>query len=93
MDDVSEEEEVDEMKRTSDTYQELMWLKRVRREKEFQLIEGVQIHDGFSCNGCEVKVNLFYKFVFRITILTSIFTRSSQFVLEDSLAQTVTKLE
>jgi hypothetical protein len=51
--DVSDEDGVDESQRQSAEYTELMWLKRIRREKEL-LLGGHEpaAHDGFRCDGC-----------------------------------------
>ena len=55
MDDVSDEEGVPDDLKTSDDYQELLWLKRIRREKELEQREGngqPVTHLGFKCDGC-----------------------------------------
>ena len=42
--------------RSSPAYIELMWLKRIRREKEWQHREGgQQVHRGFKCDGCQTE--------------------------------------
>ena len=55
LEDVSDEEGVpDELKNTPD-YNELLWLKRIRREKEFEQREGKgqpTKHLGYKCDGC-----------------------------------------
>ena len=54
--DVSDEEGVSEAMKNTDAYQELMWLKRVRREKELEARSGDKIvHVGFRCDGCDVE--------------------------------------
>ena len=54
--DVSDEEDVPIENRDTDDYRELMWLKRIRREKELeQNYGGVTIHAGFRCDGCDVE--------------------------------------
>ena len=53
--DVSDEEGVPEELRKSPDYEELMWLKRIRREKELEQREGgIQPtkHFGYKCDGC-----------------------------------------
>ena len=57
MDDVSDEEGILDEVKTSTEYQELLWLKRIRREKEWQLREGGgdQVHHGFKCDGCDME--------------------------------------
>ena len=57
MEDVSDEEGIPDQVKTSPEYQELLWLKRVRREKEWQLREGrgQQVHYGFKCDGCYME--------------------------------------
>ena len=39
--------------KNTDEYKELKLLLRVRREKEFELNEGNQEHEGFSCSRCK----------------------------------------
>ena len=55
--DVSDEEGIDEATKASEAYRELMWLKRIRREKEReqQLGDEQIIHRGFRCDGCNVE--------------------------------------
>lgn len=54
--DVSDEEDVPVENRDTDDYRELMWLKRIRREKELeQNWGGVTVHAGFRCDGCDVE--------------------------------------
>jgi hypothetical protein len=54
--DVSDEEEVPENMRRSEAYRELMWLKRIRREKELeQRTGGPSVHAGFRCDGCDTE--------------------------------------
>ncbi len=55
--DVSDEEDVDDRLKSSAEYQELMWLKRVRREQELeqQRPGGPMVHAGFRCDGCDVS--------------------------------------
>ena len=57
MDDVSDEEGVPNEAKAKPEYQELLWLKRIRREREWQLREGggQQVHHGFKCDGCNVE--------------------------------------
>ena len=43
-------------RRDSEDYRELMWLKRIRREKELEQNLGeVTVHAGFRCDGCDVE--------------------------------------
>ena len=52
--DVSDEENVPEAVKRSDRYKELMWLKRIRREKELeQQMLAPMLHHGFRCDGCD----------------------------------------
>ena len=55
LEDVSDEEGVpDDLKNTPD-YDELLWLKRIRREKELEQREGQgqpTKHLGYTCDGC-----------------------------------------
>ncbi len=55
--DVSDEDGVAESLRSSKEYQELLWLKRVRREHELerQRPDGPHVHRGFRCDGCGVE--------------------------------------
>ena len=55
-DDVSEEEDIPEAMRDTDGYREMIWLKRIRREMEFEhsLGEAV-VHVGFRCDSCGVE--------------------------------------
>jgi len=85
LEDVSEEEEVVKKDRSSELYNELMWLKRVKREKEFQLLNGVQVHYGFKCSGCGVINGIGS---FKPKLYDVFICRSSRFVSEDSLALT-----
>jgi hypothetical protein len=56
MEDVSDEEGVPNAAKASSEYKELIWLKRIRREKEWQLREGgKQVHRGFKCDGCQME--------------------------------------
>ena len=55
MDDVSDEEGVPEDLKASADYGELLWLKRIRREKELEQREGKNkptTHFGYKCDGC-----------------------------------------
>ncbi len=54
--DVSDEEDVPPENRDSDAYRELLWLKRIRREKELEQQQGEPVvHRGFRCDGCSVE--------------------------------------
>ena len=56
MEDVSDEEGVSENIKNSPAYEELMWLKRIRREKEFEAqMDEPLVHAGFRCDGCNVE--------------------------------------
>jgi len=52
--DVSDEESVAADLRDTPEYSELMWLKRVRRERELESGRpgGPHVHSGFRCDGC-----------------------------------------
>ena len=55
MEDVSDEEGVPEGLKNTPDYEELIWLKRIRREKEFEQREGrtqPTKHLGYKCDGC-----------------------------------------
>ena len=55
MEDVSDEEGVPDNLRHSADYDELLWLKRIRREKELEQREGKSkptSHLGYKCDGC-----------------------------------------
>ena len=58
--DVSDEEDIDSKHYSTESYQRLKWLKRIRREKELELREENSsstsgsnfVHTGFKCDGC-----------------------------------------
>lgn len=51
--DVSDEENVPESMKQTEGYKELMWLKRIRREKELEQQSATPLlHHGFRCDGC-----------------------------------------
>ena len=55
LEDVSDEEGVPVELKNSPDYEELLWLKRIRREKELEQREGKQQptkHFGYKCDGC-----------------------------------------
>ena len=49
----SSDEEFPDYVKNTDEYKELKLLLRVRREKEFELNEGTEEHEGFSCSRCK----------------------------------------
>ena len=54
--DVSDEDEVPESARSTPAYQELLWLKRIRREKELEQRFGPVVHQvKWSCQKCQDK--------------------------------------
>lgn len=54
--DVSDEEGISPVIKDSPAYQELLWLKRIRREKELEQQNGQPwVHVGFRCDGCNVE--------------------------------------
>ena len=54
--DVSDDDSVPAAARASPAYAELLWLKRVRRERELEHSRGAPfVHAGFRCDGCNVE--------------------------------------